>query len=136
MARSHALIVAACLLATMPAISHAGGKYVAPVDDPLTKKVCGECHMAFPPGFLPGRSWSALMRDMSDHFGEDVQAYGYAASFDLEHSCEDEVVDQLVELRRRAAAIDGHRDDEMFFGHDRIHILAAELGLPWKGHRP
>lgn len=72
MARFPALIVAACLLAAMPAISHAGGKYVAPVDDPLTKKVCGECHMAFPPGFLPGRSWSALMRDLSDHFGEEV----------------------------------------------------------------
>lgn len=27
-------------------------------------------------------------------------------------------------------------DDELFFGHDRIHILAAEMGLPWKGHRP
>lgn len=27
-------------------------------------------------------------------------------------------------------------DDEMFFGHDRISLLAAEMGLPWQGHRP
>lgn len=27
-------------------------------------------------------------------------------------------------------------DDEMFFGHDRIALLAAEMRLPWKGHRP
>jgi hypothetical protein len=67
-----ALIVAASLLAAMPTISHAGGKHVAPVDDPLIKKVCGECHMAFPPGLLPGRSWSALMRDLSDHFGDEI----------------------------------------------------------------
>jgi erythromycin esterase-like protein len=38
-----------------------------------------------------------------DAFGEDVQLYGYAASLSLERSCEDEVVEQLVELRRRAA---------------------------------
>jgi len=38
-----------------------------------------------------------------DTFGDDVQLYGYAASLHLERSCEDEVVDQLVQLRRRAA---------------------------------
>ena len=36
-----------------------------------------------------------------DHFGEDPQAYGYAASFDLSRSCEDVAVRQLVELQRR-----------------------------------
>jgi erythromycin esterase-like protein len=35
-----------------------------------------------------------------EHFGEDPQEYGHAASFDLSRSCEDEVVQQLVELRR------------------------------------
>src|SRR5687767_13696807 len=35
-------------------------------------------------------------------FGEDPQHYGYAASFDLSRSCEDEAVRQLVELRQRA----------------------------------
>lgn len=37
-----------------------------------------------------------------EHFGEDPQAYGYAASFDMSQSCEDDVVRQLVELRERA----------------------------------
>ena len=36
-------------------------------------------------------------------FGEDAQHYGYAASFDLSKSCEDETVRQLVDLRNRAA---------------------------------
>ena len=36
-----------------------------------------------------------------EQFGEDSQAYGYAASFDLSRSCEDEAVKQLVELQRR-----------------------------------
>ena len=38
-----------------------------------------------------------------DAFGEDVQRYGYAASLNIDRSCEDEVVEQLIELRRRAA---------------------------------
>jgi erythromycin esterase-like protein len=46
-----------------------------------------------------------------EHFGEDPQEYGYAAAFDLERSCEEAVVQQLVELRRAAprlaAADDG-----------------------------
>ncbi|HYV04239.1 MAG TPA: erythromycin esterase family protein, partial [Blastocatellia bacterium] len=38
-----------------------------------------------------------------ENFGEDPQAYGYNAGFGLTHSCEEEVVSQLVELHRRAA---------------------------------
>ena len=54
-----------------------------------------------------------------DHFGQDAQAYGYATSSGLSESCQDEVVSQLVELRRRAAAY-ASRDgqlaaDEFFF---------------------
>lgn len=37
-----------------------------------------------------------------DAFGEDSQAYGYAAAFGMQ-SCEDEVVRQLMDLQRRAA---------------------------------
>ena len=37
-----------------------------------------------------------------DHFGDDPQAYGYATSRGLAPSCEAEVVNQLVELRRAA----------------------------------
>jgi erythromycin esterase-like protein len=50
-----------------------------------------------------------------DHFGEDTQAYGYAASFGLTKDCEDEVVAQLVELRRRSADLasrDGRAEPE------------------------
>jgi hypothetical protein len=42
------------------------------VTDELTKKECSACHMAFPPGFLPARSWEALMGNLKEHFGEDA----------------------------------------------------------------
>lgn len=38
-----------------------------------------------------------------EHFDENLQAYGYAAGFNLSESCEKEVIRQLVELRAHAA---------------------------------
>ncbi len=53
-----------------------------------------------------------------EHFGEDAQAYGYAASFDMKKACEREVVTQLVELQKSAAEYasrDGFLAREDFF---------------------
>ena len=33
---------------------------------------CSACHMAYDPGFLPKRSWRAIMSNLSNHFGEDA----------------------------------------------------------------
>ena len=62
-----------------------------------------------------------------EHFGEDTQAYGYAASFGLTETCETEVVDQLVELQRRAAEY-ARRDgrvaaDEFFFAEQNARLV-------------
>jgi erythromycin esterase-like protein len=62
-----------------------------------------------------------------EDFGEDTQAYGYAASTGLSSSCEDEVVAQLVELRRRAAdyaSRDGRiAADEYFFAEQNARLV-------------
>ncbi len=62
-----------------------------------------------------------------DHFGEDAQAYGYATSFGLTESCENEVVTQLIELRRRAAEY-ASRDgrvaaDDFFFAEQNARLV-------------
>jgi len=61
-----------------------------------------------------------------DHFGEDSQAYGYAASGDLSLSCEDEVVRQLADLRARAADyanLDGRpAEDEYFYAEQNARL--------------
>lgn len=41
--------------------------------DPTFKKECGACHMPFQPGFLPKRSWEAVMGGLKDHFGENAE---------------------------------------------------------------
>ena len=63
-----------------------------------------------------------------EHFGEDTQAYGYAARFGLSKTCEDEVVNQLVEMQRRAADLatrDGHLDADAFFIAEQNARLVA-----------
>jgi erythromycin esterase-like protein len=62
-----------------------------------------------------------------EHYGEEPQAYGYAAAFDMTKSCEDEVVAQLVELRRRATDY-ANRDgriaaDDYFFAEQNAHLV-------------
>jgi erythromycin esterase-like protein len=60
-------------------------------------------------------------------FGEDPQHYGYAASFDLRKSCEDDAVRQLVELQQRAAdymSRDGFvARDEYFFAEQNARLV-------------
>src|SRR5213596_3864440 len=62
-----------------------------------------------------------------EHFAEDTQAYGYAASFGITESCEREVIEQLVELRRRAAdyaSRDGRvAQDEFFFAEQNARLV-------------
>ena len=36
------------------------------------KTECGSCHMAYPPGMLPGKSWNALMDNLPRHFGSNA----------------------------------------------------------------
>lgn len=62
-----------------------------------------------------------------EHFGEDANSYGYAASYDARFSCENEVINQLVELRRRAAEY-ANRDgfiarDEYFFAEQNARLV-------------
>lgn len=49
------------------------GRDVAPVDDPLYAEECGGCHMAYPAGLLPAGSWSTLMANLDDHFGDNAE---------------------------------------------------------------
>src|SRR2546422_908752 len=62
-----------------------------------------------------------------EHFAEDTQAYGYAANFGITESCERDVIDQLMELRRRAAdyaSRDGRvAQDEFFFAEQNARLV-------------
>ncbi|HCF29091.1 MAG TPA: erythromycin esterase [Cyanobacteria bacterium UBA11049] len=62
-----------------------------------------------------------------EHFEEDTQAYGYAASVGLSDSCEEQVVNQLIELQRRTAEYarrDGQvAEDEFFYAEQNARLV-------------
>lgn len=62
-----------------------------------------------------------------EHFAQDTQAYGYAAVAGLAESCEEGVVQQLIELRRRAtdyASRDGRvAEDEYFYAEQNARLV-------------
>src|SRR5260370_21446526 len=67
-----------------------------------------------------------------DHYGEESQSYGYAAEFGLSQSCEDEVINQLIELQRHTAKYmkrDGRlAEDEFFYAVQNARLVKnAEL---------
>jgi erythromycin esterase-like protein len=63
-----------------------------------------------------------------EQFAEDTQAYGYAANFNLSRSCEDQAVQQLMDLQRRAAELsprDGRiPEDEFFYAEQNARLVA------------
>jgi erythromycin esterase-like protein len=62
-----------------------------------------------------------------DHFGDDPQTYGMVAGYNLEASCEDEVVRQLVDLQRQRAQFlvrDGFvANDEFFHAEQNARVV-------------
>lgn len=60
-----------------------------------------------------------------DQFGEDSQAYGYAAGFGMAQSCEQAVIAQLVEMHRLTVAeqADGATPDALFSAKQNAHVV-------------
>ncbi|MDO8718558.1 MAG: diheme cytochrome c [Polaromonas sp.] len=56
-------------------ISHAaqadGDKRMVPLL-PKYQQECAACHVAYPPGMLPGGSWKRLMANLPQHYGTDA----------------------------------------------------------------
>jgi erythromycin esterase-like protein len=66
-----------------------------------------------------------------DHFGDDPQSYGYAVELGLSRSCEDDAVQQLIDMHRSAAQYtqrDGRLayDDTFFAEQNALLVRNAE----------
>jgi erythromycin esterase-like protein len=62
-----------------------------------------------------------------DAFGEDSQAYGYAAEFGVDRSCEDQAVQQLLELQRRAVELANENgrvtEEDLFYTEQNARLV-------------
>tara|TARA_X000001036_G_scaffold432780_1_gene469251 strand:+ start:307 stop:855 length:549 start_codon:yes stop_codon:yes gene_type:complete len=41
--------------------------------NPAYIEECGACHLAYPPGLMPSKTWDKVMTGLSDHFGENAE---------------------------------------------------------------
>ncbi|MEQ1647317.1 MAG: hypothetical protein ABL898_01925 [Hyphomicrobiaceae bacterium] len=57
----------------LTAMSHADGMTTPPIKDPLVAKECSACHMLYPAGLLPARSWTKLTAGLQNHFGDNAE---------------------------------------------------------------
>ena len=66
---------------------------VAPVQSPIYKEECSSCHMAYPPGLLPARSWKKIMAGLELHFGDnaelDIESFKSISEFLVTNSADD-----------------------------------------------
>ena len=106
---------ATLLLTLLASPIFAEGGRVAPVTDETAKAECSACHIAYPAGFLPAASWSAVMGDLSNHFGEDA-------------SLPDEVVRRIEDYLVTHAADAGGRN---WRGLDPADPPLRITGLAW-----
>jgi erythromycin esterase-like protein len=62
-----------------------------------------------------------------DSYGDDPQAYGFAAALHLGHTCEEEVITQLIDLHRHAAEYalrDGRiAEDDYFYAEQNARLV-------------
>jgi erythromycin esterase-like protein len=62
-----------------------------------------------------------------DAFGEDTQAYGYAAGFGVTRSCEDQAVQQLLEVQRGRSELSKGAgrvpEDELFYTEQNARLV-------------
>ncbi|MFY9136229.1 diheme cytochrome c [Zwartia sp.] len=61
------------LSASLQSTAFAGSVNLLPATvSPKYQQECAACHLAYPPGLLPRRSWIRLMNNLESHFGSDA----------------------------------------------------------------
>ncbi len=52
---------------------YSGNRNYNPVTNKIYTEECGSCHMAYPAQLLPPESWTKMMDNLEDHFGESAE---------------------------------------------------------------
>jgi hypothetical protein len=101
---------------------------VAAVENPLYKEECGSCHMAYPPGLLPARSWTKMMAGLEDHFGDDAEldpdTYKAISRFLVENSADQSDYRRSRKFSRSIGSSDApiRISDTPYFRHEHDEI--------------
>jgi hypothetical protein len=68
----HLLAVSAAVLLALP-VARADSGRTLPANVPAAyRSECAACHIAYPPGLLPARSWQRIMGGLERHYGTEA----------------------------------------------------------------
>ena len=71
------------------------------VDHKLTRDECSACHMVYPAGLLPARSWNRMMNELEHHFGDDAslppQQVAEIRRYLMEHAADGRMANQIMQ---------------------------------------
>lgn len=83
---------------------------VAPVKNKKYVAECSSCHMAYPAGLLPTRSWKKLMNTLDNHFDEnaelDAQSLTEITQYLVDNSADKSQYRRSQKIMRSLAATD------------------------------
>lgn len=102
-----------------------GHRPTTPVSSPAYQEECGSCHLAYPPGLLPARSWAAIMTSLEDHFGQNAE---------VEEATQQELTRYLLE---NAAETGSHRRSRKVLRGvpaERTPLRISTLPYIWRKH--
>lgn len=68
----NALLATASLLVAWTAAHADSGSMLPRNTPPSYMQECASCHVAYPPGMLPARSWQRVMSGLVKHYGSDA----------------------------------------------------------------
>lgn len=64
--------LALCMATLFAPLAQADGVPMPRTTLPSYAQECAACHMAYPPGLLPGASWQRIMAGLARHYGTDA----------------------------------------------------------------
>lgn len=83
---------------------------VSPVTSGAYQNECSSCHMAYPAGLLPARSWQKIMTGLDSHFGDnaelDSENYKIISNFLINNSADKSDYRRSVKIMRSLNADD------------------------------
>lgn len=73
-------------------------------DNKVWREECGSCHIAYHPTLLPARSWTLLMKNQNDHFGEalglDAATTATILAFLQKNSADTEMTEPAYKIKQ------------------------------------
>jgi len=70
--RIYFLILALIVTGMSVLVRQSAAESFPPITNKAVNKECGDCHMVYFAEMLPRRSWMRILKDLSNHFGEDA----------------------------------------------------------------